>query len=145
MDFNAGEVTRDHADIEIFVWLHDATAVKDALVHAGFAAPPGLYLDECQPFLKDGQEIGGWYIERDADGAIHTPGRWADWSWSAGSFDEPRMYIGDIDAPAMSADGLLDMKLGFSTHPHGAPLRAKDRADIAALRAIIASLSVDDW
>jgi hypothetical protein len=38
----------------------------------------------------------------------------------------------------MSAAGLLDMKQGFAAHPHGAPLREKDRGDIELLRRLIA-------
>ena len=35
MDFHAGNITRDHADIEVFVRLEDAAAVREALVGAG--------------------------------------------------------------------------------------------------------------
>ncbi len=145
MDFHAGDVTRNHADIELFVWLKDADAAKQALVRTGFVALPGLHPDEGQPLLKGGQEVGAWYLVCDEAGAIATPGRWADWPWPAGSFDEPRMHIGDIEAPAMSAEGLLEMKMRFAQHPYGASLREKDRADIARLQAIIASRSIDDW
>jgi hypothetical protein len=145
MDFHLGEVTRDHSDIEAFVWLSDAAAAKDALARAGFAAPPGIHPDEAQPFLKNGQEVGVWYLVSGEDGFVHTPGRWQDWPWPHGSFDEARMRIGDVEVPVMSVEGLLYMKVGFAQHPHGAPLREKDRADIARLQAFIASRSVDDW
>jgi hypothetical protein len=145
VDFHAGEVTRDHSDIEIFVRLEDAAAAKDALVGAGFAAPPGLHPDEGQPFLKDGQEVSATYLAGLAGGDPRVPGRWADWPFPARAFDEPRVLLGAIEAPVMSAEGLLDMKLGFAAQPHGAPPREKDRADVARLRAIIASRSEDDW
>ena len=145
MDFHAGEVTRDHSDIEVFVWRRDAKVTSAAITAAGFAAPPGLYPDEAQPFLKDAQEVGVWYLIRDADDQICTPGRWADWPWAPGSFDAPRAQLGDIEAPVMSVEGLLAMKLEFADQAHGAPLREKDLTDIARLRAIIASRSEDDW
>ncbi len=145
MDFSIGEVTRDHADIELFVWQQDAQRAKEALLRAGFAAPAALHPDEGQPFLKDGQELGVWYLVRDETGAVSTPGRWADWPFPAGAFDEPRVRLGDMEAPAMSAEGLLEMKLGFAAQPHGAPLREKDQADVVRLRRILASRSEDDW
>src|ERR1700674_4545811 len=97
MDFHAGEVTRDHSDIEIFVRLVDAETAKDALVRAGFAAPPGLHPDEGQPFLKDRQEVSVTYLTRHADGNMRVPGRWSDWPFRAGAFDEPRVRLGDIE------------------------------------------------
>jgi hypothetical protein len=137
LEFHAGRVTRDHADVELFSWKHDAAAVREALVGAGFVHPPGgLYPEECQSFLKDGQEIGAWFIERTEDGTIRTPGRWSDWPWIAGAFDEPPLTLAGITARAVSIDGLLDMKTRYADHPHGAPLRAKDIADIALLRAM---------
>ncbi len=145
MDFHAGEVTRDHADIELFVGLEDAGKAKNALVRAGFEAPTGLHPDEGQPFLKDGQEVSATYLARHADGDLRVPGRWSEWVFPAGAFDEPRVRLGDLDVAAMSVEGLLAMKVGFADQPHGAPLREKDRADIARLRALIASRSEDDW
>ena len=137
MDFHAGNVTRDHADIEIFSWKHDATAMRRALTLAGFVHPPGgLYPDECQSFLKAGQEIGVWFIERKDDDAIVTPGRWADWPWVAGAFDEAPLTLEGVTARAMSIEGLLDIKTRFADHPHGAPLREKDIADIKLLQAM---------
>jgi hypothetical protein len=62
MDFHAGEITRDHADVEIFVWAKDADRARKALVERGYAAPAGLHPDEGQPLLKDGQEVGLWFL-----------------------------------------------------------------------------------
>jgi hypothetical protein len=136
MDFHAGRITRDHADIEIFSWKHDAATVRLALENAGFLHPAGLYPDECQSFLKAGQEIGIWFIERNERGEITTPGRWADWPWFAGAFDDPPLEREGIVARAMSVDGLLDIKTRFAEHPHGAPLRQKDIDDIKLLRRL---------
>ena len=139
MDFHAHEVTRDHEDIELFVRTEDGARVRETFTRAGFAAPPGLHPDEGQPFVKDGQEVGAWFIARDAAGRMVTPGRWSNWPWPDGAFDGSRALLGDLEVPVMSAAGLLDMKLGFAKHPHGAPLRAKDIADIGRLRGIIAA------
>jgi hypothetical protein len=136
MDVHAGEVTRDHSDIEFFVREEDASATRDVLVAAGFAGPPGLYPDECQPFVKQGQECGSYYLREDAGGRLFTPGRWADWPWAAGSFDGPRGVVGELELPVMSIEGLLDIKQNFHRHPHGAPLRPKDIADIERLQAL---------
>ncbi|MEX2247820.1 MAG: aminoglycoside adenylyltransferase [Dehalococcoidia bacterium] len=138
MDFHAGEVTRDHSDIEAFVRKDDAEAVRRALTAAGFAAPPPLHPDEALPHLKDGQEAGFFYLVEDEAGRTITPGRWADWPWAAGAFDGPPLRLGDLELHAMSLDGLLDMKLNFPKHTHGAPLREKDVADIERLRALAA-------
>ncbi len=138
MDLHAGRVTRDHADIEIFSWKHDATAVRHSMQSAEFThAPFGLYPNETQTFLKRGQEIGVWFIERDAAGAITTPGRWSDWPWLAGSFDGSPLTLDGVTARVMSIEGLLDIKTRFAEHPHGAPLREKDIGDIALLRSLL--------
>lgn len=140
MDFHAGRVTRDHADIELFVWQADVERVGDALTRAGFIAiRGGAYPDEAQPFVKEGQEIGAWFLIRDPDSRVVTPGRWSDWPWPPGAFDNPRARIDDVVAPVMSVAGLLDMKENFPKHRHGRPLRPKDEADIALLRELLAS------
>jgi hypothetical protein len=136
MDFHAGRVTRDHSDIEFYAYLEHAPRIRDLLTARGFGAPPGLHPDEGQPFLKDGQELGLWYLTDREDGAIVTPGRWSDWPWPAGSFDGPAGTIGDIEAPVVTLDCLLETKMKFAEHPHGAPLRDKDIADIALLRSL---------
>ncbi len=138
IDARAGRVTRDHADIEAFVWLRDADGVRRALTEAGFVAPPALHPDEGQPCLREGQEFGVWFLARTPEGAIVTPGRWADRPWLAGSFEADPALLEGMTLPAMSAAGLLDMKLRFERHPHGAPPRAKDEVDIALLRQLVA-------
>jgi hypothetical protein len=139
MDAHAGEVTRDHADIEAFIWLNDADAAREALIAAGFIAWPSTHKDEGQPFTKGGQEAGLTFLIRNEAGEIVTPGRWSDWPWHAGAFDAPPARLEDLELPVMSLEGLLDLKTNFAKHPHGAPLREKDIADIQRLRAMIAA------
>jgi len=139
MEAHAGRITRTHEDIEVFVWERDGDAVRHVLTGAGFFAPPGLHADEGQPFLKDGQEIGIWYLVRSDDGRVHTPGRWSDWPWAKDSFDGPRLDLAGVLVPVMSLEGLLDMKINFRHHPHGAPPREKDAADIELMQRLIAN------
>ena len=88
MDAHIGEVTRDHADIEIFIWIDDARVASRALVDAGFQQwAAAEHPDEGMPFMKDGQGVGLWFLMRKAGGGIVTPGRWSDWPWVAGAFD----------------------------------------------------------
>ena len=74
MDARAGRVTRDHADIEIFILVESADAARLALTSAGCLAPPSLHPDEGQAFLRDGQEIGVTYLVSGEDGRRHAPG-----------------------------------------------------------------------
>lgn len=138
MDFHAGRVTRDHSDIEAFVWAQDAGRVRGVLVDAGFAAPAGTHPDEGQPFLKHGQVLGVFFLDRAGDGRVHITGRWRDWRWPSGSFDGSRRRIADIEAPAMSVAGLIEMKANFEEQPNGAPRRAKDIADLVFLNELLA-------
>jgi hypothetical protein len=137
MDFQAGEITREHADIEMLVATADGAAVREALTAAGFLAPPPLHPGEGQPYLRDGVEVGCWYVEPNADGKLATPGRWADWPYAEGAFDDLARTLRGVTARVLSAQALLDMKLNFRHHAHGAPPREKDVGDIARLREII--------
>jgi hypothetical protein len=138
VDFLYGSITREHSDIEIFIWEQDAASARDALTNAGFLAPPGLHPDEGQPFLKEGVEINATYLRTNGYGTIVTPGRWADWPWLRGSFDGPPACLGETEVPVISAAAQLDMKLRFPEHPHGAAWREKDHHDIRVLREIVA-------
>jgi hypothetical protein len=144
VDFVYGAMTRDHSDIEIFIWEEDGVSVRRALTDAEFLAAPGLHPDEGQPFLKDGLEINATYLRKNADGTVVTPGRWADWPWLPGSFDGPFAKLGELEVPVISAEAQLDMKLRFPEHPHGAPLREKDHHDIRLLRKLVGRASAED-
>jgi hypothetical protein len=137
MDAHAGHVTRDHSDIELFVWEAEAPAVRRTLAAAGFTWVPSLHPDEGEPFLKDGQEISVTFLVRPEDGRVFTPRRWSDWPWVDGAFDGPRAQLGEIEVPVTSLEGLIDMKMNFEKHPHGKPRRPKDDADIALLRRLL--------
>ena len=133
MDAHAGRVTRVHDDIELFVEGSSSGAAVRALSQAGFIPFDAEHPDEGRPFVRDGIECGLWFLDLDSEGA-RIPGRW-QWELPP-AVDEPRRQLGGVDVPVVSVRTLLELKTGFSRHPHGAPRRPKDVADIALLQEL---------
>jgi hypothetical protein len=97
----------------------------------GYSAPAPLHPDEGQPYGKDGQEIGVWYL---AGGRLC--GRWSTWPLPANSL---AAHVGEVDgvrASLVTVDCLLELKRGFARQPAGGPLREKDERDIAFLEEL---------
>lgn len=138
MDAHAGRITRDHADIEVFIWLDGAVAAREALTRAGFTYVPSLHPEEAAAYLKDGQEVDLTFLVRHADDSVTLRGRWSGWCWPAAWFEGARRQLQEMTLPVMALEGLLELKTNFANQPHGAPLRAKDVEDIERLRAMIA-------
>jgi hypothetical protein len=138
VDFLVGAVTRRHADVEFVVWRYDLDRIAPLLAAHGYRSVPAA-ADEVVAFDKRGHAVQFCVIERRADGGISTPGRFADWSWLPGSLSAPPGRLGALVCPVISAESQLESKEHFSLHPAGGPLRAKDRADIARLRAFLAT------
>lgn len=137
VDFNLGRISRAHDDIEVYVWERDVEAVKDALVSVGYEAPPALHPNEGQPFTKNGEELGVWFLTMDDRGRPMMRGRWADWRLPDGAFEQTPLMLGTIEARALSPDALIEMKVNFPRYANDAALREKDQADIALLRSLI--------
>jgi hypothetical protein len=138
VDFNLGHISRKHDDIEAFILERDAPVVRAALTAAGFAAPTPLHPDEGQPFLKEGQELGLWFLNPGEDGRLRMHGRWADWPLPTDSFEGTALALEGAMAFAVSPLCLIEMKLNFQRYAPGAETRNKDSADIEALRELIA-------
>jgi hypothetical protein len=137
LDARLGQITRDHHDIEFFVYHEDGLRTKDALAQRGFTPIATQPPEESQEFMKDGVKSSSAYLYPRGDGTLGVEGPQSDWRFPANSFDEPPGRIGDLVLPAMSIEGMLAMKEQFPTLRNGRPLRDKDDADIAILRGLL--------
>jgi len=146
VDFHLGQVTRDHRDIEFYIWQEDAATVSRIFMGAEFAPREIPFPDEAVEFTKNEQLVCAVLLVRDARGDIVIPGRWINWPWPGDAFNGPPANIGDLEVPIVTPEALLDRSLHYQEHAPGAPgLRERDVAAIGHLRAVVASRSVDDW
>lgn len=145
LDFLVGEVTRDHDDIDWFLWKWDAPAVCACLEACDYQSLEVRHPDEHIAFQRHGQRISFTLNEMNEAGQAVTAGRWSDWPFPQGAFAAPVGQLGDIVCPIVSAAAQLDVKMNFHKHPAGGPLRQKDPADIERLRAYIAGSGVESY
>ena len=137
LDARIGYVTRDHHDIEFWVFHEDADSTREALMACGFEAPESLRPEESQEFLKDGVNASSAFLRRNQDGSVGVRGRWSDWQFPPDAFQQPPGRIDGLVVPAMSVEGMLAMKVQFPALRHGRPLRDKDAEDIGVLRKLL--------
>ena len=138
LDARIGHVTRDHGDIEFWVERKDGDRVTNALLGLGALDLENQPPEEAREFSHDdGLIFSSAFFDRQQDGTFMTKGRWSDWVFPLGSFDAPWGHIGDLALPAMSAEGMLAMKLQYASLRNGAPLREKDLRDVEVLRQLV--------
>jgi hypothetical protein len=140
LDARIGQITREHGDVEFWVERTHAARSKAVLVRAGAVALATQPPEEACEFLWDDVPFSTAYFDRTPDGSfIQLLGRWSDWLFPPGSFDdEPGVLDGKL-VPAMSVSGMLAMKEQFPRLRHGRPWRQKDIDDIAILRRLDAA------
>jgi hypothetical protein len=131
VDFHAGVVTRDHADIDIAVWHADAAAVDALLTADGWANKPAPEQDGYTTYTRHGLHLDLAFLARDGE-TVYTPLEAGRGEWPAGSFGE---YVGEVrgaHARVVSASSLLVDK---SQHRDDLATAMKDAADVAVLRS----------
>jgi Aminoglycoside-2''-adenylyltransferase len=129
VDFHAGVVTRDHADIDIVVWRTDAAAVHALLTGDGWAKMPEQ--DGYTTYTRHGLHLDLAFLARDGE-AVYTPLESGRGEWPAGSFGEDVGEVGGAHARVVSAGSLLVDK---SQHRDDLTSAMKDAADVAVLRS----------
>ncbi|MCX4551036.1 aminoglycoside adenylyltransferase [Streptomyces sp. NBC_01387] len=138
MDFFLGEVTRDHGDIDWFLWADDAPALAEGLQRLGWqpvpGPPPGLQLD----FAKDGLESSFTFLDRDADGRVVVAGGpWAGTPWPEGMLDAVPGRIGELRCAIVSPRVQIEIKRMTPVWDPARPRRSKDAEDIVRLEAAL--------
>jgi lincosamide nucleotidyltransferase A/C/D/E len=139
LDARLGRITREHSDVEFWVDRCDADRSKAVLVIAGATVLEAQPPEESSEFEWDGISFSTAYFDRQADGRFTTKGRWSDWVFPAGSFDDDQGLLDGVPVATMSAGGMLAMKEQYPGLRNGGPWRPKDILDMDALRSLLAA------
>jgi Aminoglycoside-2''-adenylyltransferase len=139
LDARIGRITREHGDVESWVERIHAERSKGVLEEAGATALATQPPQEACEFAWDDVSFSTAYFERQPDGSFSQPGgRWSDWLFPPGSFDDEPGMLDGSPVLAMSVSGMLAMKEQFPQLRNGRPWRQKDVDDIEILRRLAA-------
>ena len=116
------------------------------LVEAGATALATQPPEEACEFIWDDVPFSTAYFDRQPDGSFSQPaGRWSDWLFPPGSFDDEPGMLDGTPVLAMSVSGMLAMKEQFPQLRNGRSWRQKDLDDIEILRQLAAKPTRGDW
>ncbi|MFG3051780.1 nucleotidyltransferase domain-containing protein [Kitasatospora sp. NPDC048239] len=138
VDFYLGETTRDHADIDWFLWADDAGGLADGLLRRGYRQVPGPPAELQLDFTKDGLESSFTLLKRDPAGRVVVAGGpWAGTPWPEGMLDSGPGRIGGLQCAIVSPHVQIEIKRMMPVWDPARPRRTKDAEDIARLEAAL--------
>ncbi len=138
VDFHVGVVTREHGDLEFFIWEHDGSLAGDLLDAAGYQLVDHPHLEEASIWRKNGQIVELYLLAVNAQGEVAVQGRWNRWPLPEHSLGSEIRIVDGVPCPVVSTECILGTKQGYAQYT-GIPLREKDRADVMALRRALES------
>jgi Aminoglycoside-2''-adenylyltransferase len=110
LDARIGRITREHGDVEFWVERVHAERSKAVLVEAGATALATQPPEEACEFTWGDILFSTAYFDRQPDGSsAQLLGRWSDWLFPPGSFDDEPGTLDGMPVPAMSVSGMLAM------------------------------------
>ena len=130
VDFHAGQVTREHADIDIAVWADDGPRLGVLLQDATWTHRPQTDEDGYTCYERRGVRLEVAFLARDEAGHVYTPLRDGRGDWPSNSFGSEVAQLDDVRARVMSRDAVIADKSVLRTDAEAA---AKDRADVTTL------------
>ena len=136
LDFHAGQITRDHGDIDLVARFLQRSRILKLLEENGYRAVRFADLASIH-FSKRGQDVAIAFIWTDEMARTVTPGR-EFWPWPDDAFGNRRHALHGISCRVMSVESLLEEKANFERYS-GRPLREKDLVSIELLRSLQSS------
>jgi hypothetical protein len=133
VDFHAGRVTRDHADVDVAVWAADLDRIRALLQTEGWVHAPEPGEDGYIGYERQGVRLELAFLASDEAGTIYTPLAEGRGDWPASSFGDGRVELGGVSALAVSLTSLIEDKSGTRRDPVAAE---KDLADVALLTSL---------
>ena len=130
VDFHVGRVTREHADIDIAVWLADRTRLAALLSDAAWSHRPEVGEDGYTCYHRRGVRLEIAFLAQDANGHIYTPLEAGRGEWPQDSFGSAVAQLNGVQACLVNRESLVTDKSVARADPETS---AKDRADVANL------------
>jgi hypothetical protein len=130
VDFHAGQVTREHGDMDIAVWSSDGARLIALLLDRSWIHRPERDEDGYTCYARGGIRLEVAFLARDESGHIYTSLLAGRGEWPANSFSDDVARLHGICAHVVSRESLIADK---STSRADAETAAKDRADVATL------------
>ncbi len=133
VDFHAGRVTRNHADIDVAVWAQDLHRIRTLLEAEGWIHAPEPQEDGYTGYEHGDTRLELAFLARDDEGLVHTPLREGRGNWPAGSFGEEQAELAGVVARVVGLTSLIEDKSGPRLDP---AVARKDRSDVAVLTSL---------
>ena len=130
VDFHAGRVTRNHADLDIAVWWDDRKRVAGLLEDNAWVHTPESGEDGYTCYERDGVRLEVAFLAIDDHGLVYTPLREGRGEWPDTAFGEDILELLDVRARVIRLDALVADKSVIRGDPS---TNAKDRADLLSL------------
>ncbi|HEX3842616.1 MAG TPA: hypothetical protein VHU85_17625 [Acidimicrobiales bacterium] len=131
VDFHAGRVTRQHADIDMAVWVADLDRAKEVLDREGWILSRDALQDGYAEFGNQSMHLDLTYLARDeTTGAVYTPLAQGRGAWPDGTFGEDLKELNGVQSHVVSLGSLIADKSELRGDPSTA---SKDRADVVVL------------
>lgn len=133
VDLWVGRVTRTHDDIDVLVQRADEAEVDAALTAAGWVHTPGDDDLVGTEYAGDGYALQLTFVETDDQGRVVVPVPGQPIVLSTGPLDHVRRPLGHLRVRVLTLEKMLEGKGVPRPDDAGGE---KDRADLAALRAV---------
>jgi hypothetical protein len=133
VDFHRGELTREHDDVDLAVWLAEAPRIAGLLAGGGWAHVPSPDDNGGTGYARGGVRLELTFLVRDDDGGVAIPLRTGRVAWLDDARDADVRELDGVRARVVTLDALARSK---SNSRDDAPDAAKDEADAAVLRGI---------
>lgn len=135
VDLWVGRPTRPHDDIDILVWRRDEPCVHEALEAAGWLHTPTPEDLLGTNYTRDHYELQLTFVVPGDEGGVVLPVPDQPIVLSTGPLAFTLRHLGDMQVRVLTLEKMLAIKGSPRPDEVGG---AKDRADLAALRSVIA-------
>lgn len=133
VDFHAGRVTRDHADVDLAVWQSDLSQLRALLEQNGWVHAPEQGEDGYTGYERRDVRVELAFLEHDEAGAVYTPLTAGRGEWPPGSFGDDLAEVDGVQARVVNLASLIVDKSGPR---HDPAVAVKDNADVALLKSL---------
>ncbi|MET8362640.1 nucleotidyltransferase domain-containing protein [Micromonospora sp. NPDC005252] len=136
MDFQLGQVSRPHVDVDWYCWREDAARLAALLLARGWRPDPRMPVELQLDLFAADVEVSFAYLGRDDAGRPTVgAGSWAGTPLPVGMLDAPPGRLGPLTVPTISVPAQIEFKQMYPVWMPERPRRPKDADDLARLRA----------